>query len=52
MTVNSVSFNMVCLLQNEGVPSVRLCASLFCVKERRPYHISEALWQQSEGWFS
>ena len=56
VTVNSVSSNMVCLLQNEGVPSVPLCASLFCVKfrrsKRRPYHISEALWQQSEGWFS
>ena len=29
------SLNMVCLLQNEGVPSVRLCPSLFCVLFRR-----------------
>ena len=47
---------MVCLLQSEGVPSVRLCASLFlCIVqnvERRPYHLSEALWRQTEGWFS
>ena len=55
MTVNSVSLNMVCLLQNEGVHSVRFCVLVLCKVqevERRPYHLSEALWQQSEGWFS
>ena len=29
------SLNIVCLLRNEGVPSFRLCASLFCVEFRR-----------------
>ena len=31
----SHSLNMVCLLQNEGVPSVHLCASLFCILFRK-----------------
>ena len=32
---SSVLLNILCLLRNEGVPSFRLCASLFCEKFRR-----------------
>ena len=48
------SLNILCLLQNEGVPSVHLCASLFCVlfrRSKRPHHLSEALWPRSESGF-
>ena len=40
------SLNIVCLPRNEGVPSFRLCASLFlCIVQkvgRRPCHLSKA----------